>query len=134
MADAGVGYLADVDALVGVDADAVRGDELADVEAVPISQTLQHLPGCRHDRDPRADIGHVTVDAHSPPQLADVDALILVYVDRAGPVDVVPHVFDAAIAVEDLDAVVLPVADVDIAVPVGGDVVDDVELTGIGPR
>ena len=46
---------------------------------------------------------------------------------------VVPLGFEIAVAVEDLDAVVLPVGDIDPAVRVAGDVVRDVELSGIGP-
>ena len=51
---------------------------------------------------------------------------------RAGPVQIVPLRLVFAVAVEHLHAVVLAVGDIDPAVGVGDDVVDDVELAGIG--
>ena len=53
---------------------------------------------------------------------------------RAGPVQIVPLGLVFAVAVEHLHAMVLAVGDIDPAVGIGGDVVDDVELAGIGAR
>ena len=128
MAHTGVGDLADVDALVAVHADAVRGDELSDVQAVAEAEPFEHAARGGHDRDSRAYVGSVAVHGHAPAELADIDTLVVVYVDGAGPMHVVPNVFDASLAIEDLDAVILAVADVQVAVAVGGDVVDYVEL------
>ena len=50
----------------------------------------------------------------------------------AGPVHVVPLRLVFAVAVEDLDPVVLAVRDIDPAVGIAGDVMGDVELAGIG--
>jgi hypothetical protein len=51
---------------------------------------------------------------------------------RAGPVQKVPLRLVFAVAVEHLHAVVLAVGDIDPAVGIGSDIVDDVELAGIG--
>ena len=53
-------------------------------------------------------------------------------IERARPVHVVPLHLVLAVAVEHLHAMVLAVGDIDPAVVVGGDVVGDVELAGIG--
>jgi hypothetical protein len=49
-------------------------------------------------------------------------------------VQIVPLRLVFAVAVEYLDAVVLAVGDIDPPLGVGDDVVDDVELAGIGAR
>ena len=51
---------------------------------------------------------------------------------RARPVQIVPLRLVFAVAVEHLHAMVLAVGDIDPAVGVGGDIVHDVELAGIG--
>src|SRR5690606_317999 len=63
-------------------------------------------------------------------QLADVDEIIL-DVQTAGTVQVVPLFQIIAIAVEDLAAVVLPVRHENTTLAVGTDAVDQVELSGI---
>src|ERR1700721_1109561 len=50
----------------------------------------------------------------------------------AGPVQIVPLRLVSAVAVEHLHAVVLAVGDIDPAVGVSDDVMDDVELAGVG--
>jgi hypothetical protein len=50
------------------------------------------------------------------------------HVHAALAVQVLPLRFEFAVAVEDLDAVVLALGDIDPAIGVGADVVDDVEL------
>jgi hypothetical protein len=59
-------------------------------------------------------------------------ALPAVGIEPAWPMQVVPLSLVAALAVEDLHAVVLAVGHVHEPIPVGGDVVREVELAGIG--
>ena len=56
------------------------------------------------------------------------DPIILVDVDVDGVVDIGPLLDELAILGEDLDAIVRPVADVDAAVAVDGEAVEEIEL------
>src|SRR4029077_9382551 len=56
------------------------------------------------------------------------------HVEPTGTMQIVPLRLVAAVAVEDLDAVVLPVGDIDPALGVAADIVDDVELARIAAR
>src|SRR5919108_5502640 len=73
-------------------------------------------------------------------QLTDVQVWIspAAEVDAAGTVHVIPHSEKFTLRVEDLDAVILAVGDVDTIFRVGGDVMWDVELPrpdpGLAPR
>ncbi len=86
------------------------------------------------DREPRAEIGHLAVDRKTRAEFADDERRLLAAAaaQRAGPVQIVPLRLVFAVAVEHLHAVVLAVGDIDPAVVIGGDIVDDVELAGIG--
>src|SRR5919108_931314 len=81
------------------------------------------------------------INTHARTELADVTDRIFwlrVHVKRARTMHVVPLGFIFAVAIENLDAMVLPVGDVDPAIFVCADVVDDIELawitTGLAPR
>src|SRR5580692_5665581 len=84
--------------------------------------------------DPRPEIGNITADRGGWADFANVaDRLVTVWhVETARAVQVFPLRLVFAVAVEHLDAMVLAVGDIDPAVGVGDDVVDDVELAGIG--
>ncbi len=86
------------------------------------------------DAETRAEIRHVAVDRLVGAEFADIAERLLAarHVETAGSVEVVPLRLVFAVAVEDLDAVVLAVGDVDPAIRVAADIVDDVELAGIG--
>jgi len=64
----------------------------------------------------------------------DVDQPLGTTVDIAGRFDVVPDMEELPFAVEELDAIVCPVADQDPALRVDADLVYESELTRLGPR
>jgi len=86
------------------------------------------------DGEPWSEIGRFPVHVHARTEFADDERGLLAAAaaQRAGAMQVIPLHLVFAVAVEHLHAVVLAVGDVDIAVGIGGDVVDDVELAGIG--
>ena len=86
------------------------------------------------DREPRAQIRHLPIDGHAGAQLADDESRLLAAAatERTGPVQIVPLRLVFAVAVEHLHAMILAVGDIDPAIGIGRDVVDDVELAGIG--
>src|ERR1700759_182484 len=78
---------------------------------------------------PRAEIGHLEIDGHAGAELADDEGRRLAAAataQRAGSVQIVPLRLVLAVAVEHLHAMVLAVGDIDPAVAVGRDVVDDI--------
>ena len=105
-----------------------------------IADARQQIAAVIDDADPRPEIGDVAVDRLNRAELADIADRVtdIIHVEAARPVQVVPLGLVAAVAVEHLDAVVLAVGDIDPAVGVGTDVVDDVELArqgaGLAPR
>ena len=90
--------------------------------------------------DTRPEIGNITADGGCWADFADVaDRLMTVWhVETARTVQVLPLRLVFAVAVEHLDAMVLTVRDIEPAVGVAADVVDDVELalagSGFAPR
>jgi hypothetical protein len=90
--------------------------------------------------DARPEIGDVAVDGSGWADFADVaDRLVTVWhVETTRAVQVFPLRFVFAVAVEHLDAMVFAVRDIDPAVGVAANVVDDVELalagSGFAPR
>src|SRR5260370_7052853 len=84
--------------------------------------------------DPRHEIGNVAADGSGWADLADVtDRLVIVrHVETARAVQVFPLRLVFAVAVEDLDPMVLAIRDIDPAVGVAADVVNDVELALAG--
>jgi hypothetical protein len=90
----------------------------------------------RDDADARTEIGPVPVDAHIGSDLADIAdrAAARRKEQSARPVEIVELRLVTAVAIKDLDAVVLAVGDVDPAVGVAADVVRKVELAGVDAR
>jgi len=88
------------------------------------------------DADPGAEVGAVAVDRLHRPQFADIaDRMAgIVHVKPARPVQIIPLGLILAVAVEDLNPMVLTVGDIDPAIGVGADVVNDIEFTGVGAR
>ena len=86
------------------------------------------------DADPRPEIGNVAADSSGRADFADVaDRLVTVWhVKAARAVQVLPLRLVSAVAVEHLDPVVLAIGEIDPAVGVTADVVDDVELALAG--
>src|SRR5580692_7672276 len=90
--------------------------------------------------DPRPEIGNITADRGGWADFANVaDRLVTVWhVETARAVQVFPLRLVFAVAVEHLDAMVFTVRDIDPAVGVAADVVDNVELalagSGFAPR
>ena len=86
------------------------------------------------DGQARPEIGHLEIDGHAWAELADDEGRMLAAaaMQRAGAVQVVPLRLVLAVAIEHLHAMVLAVSHIDPAVGIGRDVVDDVELAGIG--
>src|SRR5436190_60997 len=88
------------------------------------------------DSDAGAEIGDIAADRGGRPDLADIkDRLLPVW--HAQPtraVQVLPLGLELAVAVEHLHAVVLAVSDIDPPISIAADIVDDVELAGIGAR
>ena len=131
-----VGDLGDVDVALGVDSDAVWRVEPAGRVAVAFpSDAGEERPVGVVDGDAGAEVCANGVGSDSGEVFADVDdvaraAFVDVYGGRPRHVD--PLGLVLAVLVEDLHAVVLAVADVDVAIAVYVDVVDDVELSDVG--
>ena len=100
------------------------------------AQLGQPLPCVVDDRHQWPQIGRIYVHPLQRTQFSDVTdrAISARHEDPARPVKVVPLRLILAIAIEDLDAMVLAVRHVDPAVSVAGDVVGDIELPRICPR
>src|SRR5215510_9636874 len=130
--------LADINVALAVHGEAVRREEAAGLQPRPVlaAEAGDYAALLVDDGEPRAEVGVAAVDRHARTQLTDDEVGIVpaarAAVERTGPVHVVPLQLVPAVAVEYLHAVVLAVGDVDPAVVVGGDVVGDVELAGIG--
>src|SRR5579871_5687751 len=116
----------------------MRGEEFAGLDAgAPFAaEPCNARALCVYDAEAWAEIGHLAIDGHAGPELADEERRLpaATAAERAGPVQIVPLRLVFAVAVEHLYAVVLAVGDIDIAVGVGRDVVHDVELAGIAAR
>src|SRR5438874_4490813 len=126
--------LAHVDVAPRVDGEAVRGDELARLQSGrTLAQPRQSLALAAVDADAGPDVRHVEVDAEAAPDLADVEPSGRALEEQARrPMHVGPLRLVLAVAVEDLDAMVLAIGDVHPALGVAADVVRDVELARVG--
>src|SRR5580700_4356866 len=128
-------YLADIEVAVRVDRKPVRPEKRGRRGAgMRVAEARQQLTLMVDDADARTEVGAVAVDPHHRPELADITDRVpgVVHEQAAGPVQIVPLRLVFAVAVEHLDPVVLAIGDIDPTVRVAADVVDDVELTGIG--
>src|SRR5258708_18600409 len=86
------------------------------------------------DADARPEVGDFAIDRHGRADLTDVTQRIAfgLHDHPAGPVQVVPFGLVVAVAVEYLDAMILPVGDVDPALRVATQIVRNVEFTRSG--
>src|SRR5439155_26099248 len=108
----GVRDLADVDVAARIDGEAVRRDELAELEpGGTIAEAREHLALRRVDADARPDVRQLLVHRHAAARLADVEARLgtAMQVEAGRAMHVVPLRFVLAVAVEHLDAMVLAV-------------------------
>ena len=131
----GPGDLADIDVAARVDRETVRRQELAELgPGRRVAEAADQLAFMIDDADPRPEIGNIAADGSGRTDFADVaDRLVTVrHVEAARAVQVLPLRLVLAVAVEDLDPMVLAVGDIDPAVGVAADVVDDVELALAG--
>src|SRR5438552_4516970 len=94
-----------------------------------LTKTANQLPLMIDDADTRAEVGDVPADRGGRTDLADIkNRLVAVWhAQPARTMQVLPLCLEPAVAVEHLDAVVLAVSDIDPAVGVTTDVVNDVE-------
>src|SRR5271163_1021347 len=127
----GPGNLADIDVAVPVDGEPVRRQKPPELGAGRrVAKPADQFALVVDDRDPRPEIGNVAADRSGGSHFADIANWLTAvgHVKAARAVQVLPLGLVPAVAVEHLDAVVLAVGDIDPAVRVGADVVDDIEL------
>src|SRR5438552_453902 len=128
--------LADIDVAFGIERQPVRRQEFAGLKprAMLAAEPCDAVALGIDDGQARAEIGHFQIDGHAGTEFADdeIRMLAAAAMQRAGPVQIVPLGLVSAVAVEHLDAVIFAVGDIDPSVRIGCDVVDDVELAGIG--
>src|SRR5689334_24813473 len=119
----------------------MRSQELAELgPGGGVAKAADQLALVINDADPRSEVGDVAAHRGGGANLADIeDRLVPIrHAEATGAMQVLPLRFELAVAVEHLDAVVFAVGDVDPAVGIAADVVDDVEFafagTGFTPR
>ena len=101
---------------------------------VHVAKAGQQLALVVDDADAGAEVRTVAVDRLHRSELADIADRVtsVVHVEATGPVQIIPLRFVFPVAVEDLDAMVFAVGDIDPTLGVGADVVHDIELSGAG--
>ena len=130
-------YLADIDIASRVDSESMRRQELSELGSGRcLTKPADQLALIIDNADARAEVGDITADRGRRADLADIkDRFVAVrQAQPARTVQVLPLCLELALAVEDLDAVVLAVGYVDPAIGITADVMHDVELAGIGTR
>ena len=126
----GVGHFGHIDGAGAVHGDAVGRDELAGAFAFRfVAEHTDAAAVAVVDGYAVAQAGGVVHAAHAV-QLAHIDMAAPID-HRVGAVDVVPHFQEVAVGVKELDAVALPVNDINPLVLVEGDVVGSDELAGV---
>src|ERR1700730_17731983 len=116
----------------------MRADEPGRPEArMRIAESAQQLALVVEDTNPRPEVRALQINRHRRAELADIADRVpgIVHVEAAGAMQIVPLRLVLSVAVEHLDAMVLAIGDINPAVGVGADVVDDVEFAraGAGP-
>src|ERR1700730_8395666 len=105
-----------------------------------IAKPTQEFALVVDDADARPEVRTLQVDGHRRTKLPDIADRVtgIVHVKPARAMQVIPLRLILAVAVENLDAVVLAVGDIDPTIGVGADVVHDVEFAwasaGLAPR
>src|SRR3954453_14702395 len=128
--------LADIDIAVRIDGESMGGQELAELgPRWCLAKAADQISLMINDADPRSEVGDVAANRGSGADLADIeDRLVAIRHEEAtGTMQVLPLRFELTVAVEHLDAVVFAVGDINPAVGIATDVVDDVELALTGP-
>ena len=111
----------------------MRRQEFAELDSGRrVAKAADQLALMIDNADARAEVGDITADRGGRADLADVkDRFVAVrHAQPARTVQVLPLCLELAVAVEHLDAVVFAVGDVDPAVGVAADVVDDAPVRG----
>src|SRR4030095_8172106 len=113
----GPGDFSQVDVASGVDANAVRRDELArDLAFWLVAQACQNVAFSIVEADAWANAVSLGIGRDSYTELAHIgDIACLVNIQATGPCHVDPLRFKLTVGVKHLDAVILPVGDVDPA-------------------
>src|SRR5215470_8084863 len=129
---------AHVDVAARVERKAVRRQELAGVKTWPVlaAESSDALALRIDDGQARSEIRDLEIDRHARPQFPDDEVRLApaATTQSARTVQVLPLRLVFAVTVEHLHAMIFPVGDVDPAVLIGHDVVDDVELAGVRAR
>src|SRR5439155_20087544 len=124
----GPGNHADINIVVRIDRKTMRRQELAKLGPCRrVAETTNQLALVVDDANPWPEIGDVAAYGSGRTDFADVeDRLMAVrHAEPAGAMQVLPLGLELAVAVEDLDAMVLTVCDVDPTIGVTADVVND---------
>jgi hypothetical protein len=129
----GIGHFGDVDVAARIQRDAVRDDELAQPLADRLSAKMgQGFPLRGDDGEPRPEIGHALGQrGHCLwAEFADHRNRLLAPRDEeaAGAHEIVPLRLIFAVAVEDLHAMIFAIGDIDPALVVAGDIMDEIEV------
>ncbi len=128
------GDLADIESAGRVEAETVRGGEAAGGEPIVAPERHQLFTVSVPDADLRGSIDRVALTGQSDAsltheQLTDIGVAVAVEAEIRGPRDVRPHLEQGAIDLEDLDAVVLAVADVHPIARIDPQAVHEIELS-----
>ena len=125
----------DVDCATRIDSDAVRCNERAGAfGTAAVSNTREQLPVLVEDTDTRSKLRPVPIaELLSRRKLSNVETVAAsgtTHAQAAGTIKIMPLRFIFSVAVEHLNAVVLPIGDVDIAISIAADIVHNIELSG----
>ena len=119
-----------------VHTDTVRADKLPwSLALVGIPELTQHLAVQIQNRDAMPKPRRIFIREGSR-KFANIEDLVAAaaHVHTAGAIDVVPHGEEFAFGVEDLDAVVFAVGDIDPVLDIRRNIVRDIKLTRRDPR
>src|SRR5260370_24514109 len=129
---------ADIDVVLRIQREPVRREEFAGLEAGAVLAAKPRDPLALgvNDGQARTQIRYLAIDRHARAELANdkIRLLAAAAMQRTGAMQIIPLRLVSAVAVEHLHAVVLTVRDIDKTIGVGCDVMDDIELAGIGAR
>src|SRR5919107_427719 len=130
------GNLADIDIAARIYGNPVRRDELTRCFArMDITEPRQEVACFVIDIHPMPEIRRILIHRISRPQFADIAEWILasaVHVESARTVHVVPLPFVLAVGIKYLNPIIFAIGDVNPAVSISANIMDDVELPRIG--
>ena len=92
----------------------------------PLSSGIERVQAVANHRV----IGQLSVHEH----LANVDNSFLIHAQRLRPVDVLPYRLQIALAVEDLETIVLTICDVNVLIFINDNVVGHLKLARLNTR